>query len=127
MERYKYWKVYLGSCRSIGNGEGGYLDYNEVSQWANHHNLTNNWTPSGNFPSGGFSHTLNHGGNSYKVHGHGVNPNAVANFPGSNSANGPTASIKNLGNGQNFRDNGTWGSFGSDPNGAHIPLTNSPF
>jgi RHS repeat-associated protein len=107
--------------------KGGRIDFNNVSAWANHHGLSNNWSPSATFPTGGFSYTLNTPSGRYKMHGHGTNPNAVANFPGSNSASGPTTSIKDLATNQNYRTSHTWGSFGSDPNGAHIPLDNSPY
>ena len=101
----------------------GRIDYRDVQTWANAHGLPNNWTPSSNFPAGGFRYNVPGGGS---THGHGINPTAVANFPGSNSATGPTASMRNSA-GQNFRTDGTWGTFGSDPNGAHIPMDNSPY
>ncbi len=109
----------------------GRIDYDDVRAFAVHHGLPNNWTPSANFPSGGFRHQSATATHNMSIHGHGVNPNAVANFPGSNAATGPTASIRRqpIGGGpaENFRTSGTWGSFGSDPNGAHIPMDNSPY
>ncbi|QVL49150.1 MAG: RHS repeat protein [Thiocapsa sp.] len=109
----------------------GRIDYNDVQAFAAHHGLPNNWVPSANFPAGGFRHQTTTATHNMSIHGHGVNPNAVANFPGSNAATGPTASIRRqpIGGGpaENFRTSGTWGSFGSDPNGAHIPMDNSPY
>jgi len=79
-------------------------------------------TPS-KFPSGGFSYNSG----THTLHGHGANPVAISQFPGSNAASGPTASIRNNATGDVFRANGTLGSFWSNPNGAHIPLVGSPF
>lgn len=95
-----------------------------IDAWANQGGIPNTW---GNdpikFPSGGFKYEAG----SYTVHGHGANPSAAAKFPNSNAANGPTASMKNTSTGDVFRTDGTWGTFKSDPNGAHIPLDGSPY
>ncbi|MDA8453065.1 DUF6531 domain-containing protein [Acidovorax sp. NCPPB 3859] len=100
----------------------GRANYNDIVKWAQDGNLPNNWVPNNQkFPTGGFKYQ----DGAYSAHGHGVNPSAVANFPGSNAATGPTVSIK--GPNGNFRTDGTWGSFGSNPNGAHIPLDGSQF
>ncbi|MGH8410591.1 MAG: RHS repeat-associated core domain-containing protein, partial [Pseudomonas sp.] len=100
----------------------GKVDYGDLSAWANQNRLPNNWTPNTNkFPSGGFKYESP----PYSAHGHGANPTAVSNWPTSNAALGPTVSIK--GPAGNFRTDGTWGTFGSNPNAAHIPLINSPF
>lgn len=103
----------------------GRVDYRDVDAWARQGSIPNTWTPNTQkFPSGGFKYET--GGNpTYAAHGHGANPAAARQFPGSNAAQGPTISIK--GPSGNYRTNGTWGPFGADPNGAHIPLTNSPF
>ena len=110
---------------------GGRLSHTDINAWASSHGLTNHWQPSSKFPAGGFKYHYTHGGYSYTVHGHGSNPSAVTHFPGSNAATGPTASITRtpVGGGakENFRTDGTWGSFGSNPDGAHIPLDNSPY
>jgi len=109
----------------------GRLDFADLQAFVTHHALTDNWRPSANFPSGGFRHEIATATHNTSIHGHGSNPNAVAHFPGSNAALGPTASITRQptggGSRENFRTDGTWGSFGSDPNGAHIPLDNSPY
>lgn len=109
----------------------GRIDFRDIQAFAAHHGLPNNWTPSANFPAGGFRHPMSSATHNSSIHGHGINPNAVANHPGSNAATGPTASIRRQpvagGPSENFRTDGTWGSFGSDPNGAHIPLDNSPY
>lgn len=100
----------------------GKVDYGDLSAWASQNRLPNNWTPNTTkFPSGGFKYESP----PYSVHGHGANPTAVSNWPTSNAALGPTVSIK--GPAGNFRTDGTWGTFGSNPNAAHIPLINSPF
>ena len=59
------------------------------------------------------------------VHRHGTNTAVQTQYPDSNAAMGSTVSIK--GPQGNLRTDGTWGTFGSDPNGAHIPFINSPF
>lgn len=109
----------------------GRISFNSINEWARQQGLSNVWTPSSNFSTGGFKYQTTGGGFNYSTHGHGINPNAVAHFPGSNAARGPTSSITRRpisGTGtQNFRTNGTWGSFGSDPNGAHIPMDHSPY
>jgi hypothetical protein len=111
--------------------KNGKIDFNDISDWALNKSLANEWNPSSNFPSGGFKHKWTDGVYDYSVHGHGINPNAVANHPGSNSATGPTASIYRtpVGGGPTevLTTNGTWGTFASDPNAAHIPLTGSPY
>jgi RHS repeat-associated protein len=100
----------------------GKVDYGDLAAWANQNRLPNNWAPNATkFPSGGFKYESA----PYSAHGHGANPTAVSNWPTSNAALGPTVSIK--GPSGNFRTDGTWGTFGSNPNGAHIPLINSPF
>ncbi|WP_262910565.1 RHS repeat-associated core domain-containing protein [Tenacibaculum maritimum] len=101
----------------------GQINHGDIKQWANENGISDTWGASSTFPSGGFKYE----NNNHKVHGHGINPNAVRRFPGSNSATGPTASIKNKATNQNTRSDGTSGSFGSDPDGAHIPLTGSPY
>lgn len=112
--------------------KNGKVDYNNLDGWASNKNLDNEWgADPEKFPSGGFKYKTTDGTYEYQIHGHGPNPVAVANHPGSNAASGPTASItrKPVGGGprQNMRTDGTWGSPGSDMNGNHIPLINSPF
>ncbi|WP_161790483.1 RHS repeat-associated core domain-containing protein, partial [Inquilinus limosus] len=104
--------------------QNGRLNHADVDAWAQQGGLTNQWGPDPNrFPSGGFKYD----DGAFRVHGHGADPVAQANWPTSNSATGPTTSIKNLTTNQNYRTDGTWGSFGSDKNGAHIPLDGSPY
>ncbi|MGC7559048.1 hypothetical protein ACPEEL_08435 [Pasteurella sp. PK-2025] len=98
------------------------IDYNELQDWARVNGLPNSWHPNPQkFPTGGFKYQTGQ----YSVHGHGANPVSQIQYPGSNVAIGPTVSIK--GPEGNLRTDGTWGTFSSDPNGAHLPLTNSPF
>jgi RHS repeat-associated protein len=101
----------------------GRLNKSDIDEWAGQGGVPNTWGHDPvKFPSGGFKYE--DGG--YGIHGHGANPAAASKFPGSNAATGPTASIKDAA-GQNFRTDGTWGSFKSDPNGAHIPLDGSSY
>lgn len=118
--------------------QNGRMNYADLQAWAAQGQprpggLPNNWQPSPQFPSGGFRYQEG----PIRTWGHGVNPNAVTNFPGSNAATGPTVSIR--GPAGNYLAGpppggtlptgagGRWGSFNSDPNAAHIPLDNSPF
>ncbi|MFP1862948.1 RHS repeat-associated core domain-containing protein, partial [Lonsdalea quercina] len=102
----------------------GRVNHADIEAWANQNGVPNTW---GNdpvkFPSGGFKYDSG----AYSVHGHGANPAAAAKFPTSNAAQGPTASIRSISTKEVFRTDGTWGTFKSDPNGAHIPLDGSPF
>lgn len=101
----------------------GKVDHGDVSAWANQNRLPNNWGPDPvKFPAGGFKYESA----PYSVHGHGANPAAVSRFPTSNAAQGPTVRINGPG-GASLRTDGTWGTFRSDPNAAHIPLINSPY
>ncbi|AFI92026.1 Rhs-like core protein [Pectobacterium parmentieri] len=102
----------------------GRVNHADIEAWANQNRVPTTW---GNdpvkFPSGGFKYDSG----TYSVHGHGANPAAAAKFPTSNAAQGPTTSIRNISTKEVFRTDGTWGTFKSDPNGAHIPLDGSPF
>ncbi|MEC9573319.1 RHS repeat-associated core domain-containing protein, partial [Escherichia marmotae] len=102
----------------------GRIDKADIDAWASQGGIPNTWgaDPS-RFPSGGFKYD----GGGYRVHGHGVDPVAQARWPTSNSASGPTTSIKNTTNNQNYRTDGTWGTFGSNKDGAHIPLDGSGY
>ncbi|OTQ26722.1 hypothetical protein B6D03_13490 [Gilliamella apicola] len=115
----------------------GQIKYNDVTKWANQGGISNQWMSSSQFPSGGFKYQTNSNGITYSVHGHGTNPNAVARYPSSNAAKGPTASITTRPTGgahsaqTNTLSNGTKvNSRGRDDvqmNQSHIPLINSPF
>ena len=59
------------------------------------------------------------------AHRHGTDTTVQTQYPDSNAAMGPTVSI--IGPQGNLHTDGTWGTFGSAPNGAHIPLINSLF
>lgn len=96
---------------------GGRLDYGDIDAWATQGNLPNGWNSTPDLPQG-FKYT--DGG--YTIHGHGPNPAANPSYYSHSNA---TASIKGP-TGQNFRSDGTWGSFGSNPAGAHIPLDGYP-
>ncbi|MGK9170471.1 RHS domain-containing protein [Inquilinus limosus] len=117
----------------------GRMNYADVQAWSAQGQpqpggLPNMWQPNPQqFPTGGFRYQEG----PYRMWGHGINPNAVQNYPGSNAATGPTVSIR--GPGGNYLAGpppggtlppgagGRWGPFASDPNAAHIPLDNSPF
>ena len=102
----------------------GRVSLYDIDAWARQGALPNKWMPnSEKFPKGGFKYSSGH----YTVHGHGINPVAVEKFPNSNAAKGPTATITDSTNAQTFRTDGTWGSFRSNPEGAHIPLDDSPY
>jgi putative rhs family protein len=102
--------------------KNGKIDYTELQERAGVNGLQNSWHPNPQkFPTGGFKYQTGQ----YSAHGHGANPAAQTQYPGSNAAMGPTVSIK--GPQGNLRTDGTWGTFGSAPNSAHIPLINSPF
>jgi len=102
----------------------GRINKSDIDAWASQGGIPNTWGHDPvKFPSGGFKYDAG----SYTVHGHGANPSAAAKFPNSNAANGPTASMKNTSTGDVFRTDGTWGTFKSDPNGAHIPLDGSSY
>ncbi len=102
----------------------GRINKSDIDVWASQGGIPNTWGHDpAKFPSGGFKYD----GGSYTVHGHGANPSAAAKFPNSNAAHGPTASMKNTSTGEVFRTDGSWGTFKSDPNGAHIPLDGSSY
>jgi len=125
-------------ARLVGNGG---IDHPSLMQWLNtggNQQRNSNtppvdgWAPSALFPSGGFRYDVDTpGGSRIRAHGHGQNPNAVANHPGSNAANGPTTTIRSSGNGQGqtLQQNGAWANNSSsvNPNDIHIPLENSPY
>jgi len=101
----------------VNNGK---IDYRDVTVWARQGGLQNNWRANPvKFPTGGFRYTSG----SNHIHGHGANP---ASPIGSNAANGPTVRIT-VNNKLSYRTDGTWGSYKSDINAAHISLINSPF
>ncbi|SOD26337.1 RHS repeat-associated core domain-containing protein [Variovorax sp. YR752] len=107
----------------------GKVKYSDVDQWAKSGGLTDVWRPDPNrFPAGGYKYESTGSGYNYRVHGHGTDPVAPA---GGNSSSGPTTSIARRpvagGGFENFRTDGTWGTFASDKNGAHIPTTGSPY
>jgi hypothetical protein len=109
--------------------ENGRLDHADVNDWATQGGLSDQFQPNpAKFPDGGFKYQTSDGTYDYSIWGHGANPDAPL---GSNAAGGPTASISRtpVGGGPKevFRTDGTWGSFASDKNGAHIPLDNSPY
>ena len=88
----------------------GRMNYPDIQVWARQGGLPNVFHPNpAKFPSGGFKHESA----PYSIHGHGANPVAAANFPGSNAGAGPIASIKGPA-GNNYRTDGTWGPFGAD-------------
>lgn len=100
-----------------------------MSRFAQENNLPNTWSSDPNkFSDGDFKYNSSDGNYNYTTWGHGSNSNAPV---GSNAANGPTTSMTrhstNGGSKQYYRTDGTWGTFGSDKNGAHIPTTNSPY
>lgn len=102
----------------------GRVNKADIDAWANQGGIPNTWAADpGRFPSGGFKYE----GSGYRVHGHGIDPVAQRRWPTSNSANGPTTSIKNTTTNQNYRTDGTWGTFGSNKDGAHIPLDGSGY
>lgn len=102
----------------------GRISMRDIDRWAQAQHLKNTWRSNSNkFPAGGFSYRVG----AYSIHGHGANPAAKLRYPNSNSANGPTASITNERTDKVFRTDGTWGRFANDPNGAHIPLDDSPY
>jgi len=107
----------------------GRIDYQDIAVWAAQgapRGLPNLWRANPiDFPTGGFKYVSG----PYSIHGHGINPKVVASYPGNNSAVGPTARISemNAKPPMSYRTNGTWGTFKSDKNGAHIPIDNSPF
>lgn len=115
----------------------GQIKYNDVTQWANQGGIPNQWNPSSQFPSGGFNYKTSSGGVTYSAHGHGINPNAAANYPGSNSAQGPTASITTRPTGgaystqTNTISNGTkipsQGRTNTQMDQSHIPMSGSPY
>jgi RHS repeat-associated protein len=100
----------------------GKVNKADIDAWATQRGIPNTWhADPKRFPSGEFRYE----GQGYQVHGNGIDPTTKAKWPTANSANGPTASIKNTINGQNYRTDGIWGTFKSDPNSAHIPLNGS--
>lgn len=104
--------------------KNGRVNYEELHEWVGKRGVLNCWNDDSiKFPNGGFKYIVDE----YVLHGHGVNPVAKAKFPKSNAAMGPTISIKNTTTNEVYRIDGTWGVFKSDPNGAHIPLDNSPY
>ena len=118
--------------------KNGSVDYNDVVEWANQGGLTNQWSPNpGKFPAGGFKYVVTDGTTTYSIHGHGPNPIAVANYPGSSSAVGPTVSITKRPSGGGFAtqenrlSDGTWtsssGMNNTQKDMSHIPLTKSPY
>ena len=126
---YKAAKQCVGKCKNLGKPKSpdkllknGKVDHKDIQAWAKKQNLQNQWkSDPQKFPNGGFKY--NDG--TYSVHGHGANPAAQVKFPTSNAAQGPTVRI--TGPKGSLRTDGTWGPFKSDPNGAHIPLKNSPY
>ena len=126
---YKAAKQCVGKCKNLGKPKSpdkllknGKVDHKDIQAWAKKQNLQNQWkSDPQKFPKGGFKY--NDG--TYSVHGHGANPAAQVKFPTSNAAQGPTVRI--TGPKGSLRTDGTWGPFKSDPNGAHIPLKNSPY
>lgn len=115
----------------------GQIKYSDVTQWANQGGIPNQWNPSSQFPTGGFNYRTSSGGVTYSAHGHGINPNAVASYPGSNSALGPTASITTRPTGgayatqTNTLSNGTkipsQGRTSTQMDQSHIPMSGSPY
>ncbi|ENI8046062.1 RHS domain-containing protein [Escherichia coli] len=115
----------------------GQINYGDITQWAHQGGISNQWSPSSQFPSGGFNYKTSSGGVTYSVHGHGINPKAAASYPGSNSAQGPTASITTRPTGgaystqTNTISNGTKipSQGRTDPlmDQSHIPMTGSPY
>ena len=102
----------------------GRLNKADVDEWGRQGGMPNVWGSDPNrFPSGGFKYE----NGDYRVHGHGIDPQAASRHPGSNSASGPTAGVRDKNNNQVLREDGTWGPFGQNPNGAHIPLDNSGY
>lgn len=114
--------------------DSGSIDYADVQAFATDKGLQNVFNPDPTrFPEGGFKYTYSDGRYNYSFHGHGTDPNAVVNFPGSHSASSPTVSITrkpiNGGRQENLMVDGTWSRRRSNQSfdDSHIPLKNSPY
>ncbi|RFC81361.1 hypothetical protein C9E89_022280 [Acinetobacter sichuanensis] len=112
------------------------IKYNGVNQLDKQENIPNNWFQDPQFPTGGFKYQTSTNGTNYSIHGHGINPNAVTKFLGSNLATGATASITTRPTGgystqTNTLANGTKVNSktmnSTERNQSHIPLSGSPF
>lgn len=114
--------------------KSGVIDFNDIDAFAKDRGVPNVFNPDpSRFPEGGFKYEYSDGKYNYTIHGHGTDPEAAIKFPGSNAANGPTASVSRKpisgGKQENLMTDGTWKKRRShaDFNNSHIPMKNSPY
>ena len=107
----------------------GRINMADIEAWAKQGGIPNTWTsdPS-RFPNGGFKYRSG----KYQIHGHGIDPKAQIEHPGSNAANMPTVRITDISNKnwkkqEVFTIDGEWVKFKGNENRAHIPLDGSNF